>query len=416
MDAVLHDARLPRVGVPRALLARPESFGGTSQGDLLCGRLIVKDGVVRGLTPETGAPRPSRVLLPKLAEAHIHLDKCHSIERIPDVGGDLAAALAAQMQDKALWTEDDLMRRARRGVDELIAAGVGAARSHVDWGTGPDEPAQPLAWAVIQALKPYAAEQGLHLQGAALTSIDEMGDSARAEGVARIIARDGGAFGSFVLTHPDKRTGLLTMFRLAERFGLPLDFHVDEGLDPELTGLETIADVALETGFEGPILCGHACSLASHHPDDVARIADKLARAGIAVAALPTTNLYLQGRRAGGTPDRRGVTRLHELAARGVAVVVATDNVRDAFCPIGRHDPMHSLAIAVMAGHLDPPYDRHMATITTNARRAMGLPALTVDGAATGDLILFDAPSLSGVIAGALPPISLNDQLEKTDA
>jgi cytosine deaminase len=416
MDAVFHDARLPRVGVPRALLARPESFGGTAQGDLLCGTLVVQGGVVRGLTPETGAPRPTRVLLPKLAEAHIHLDKCHSIERIPDVGGDLAAALAAQMQDKALWTEDDLTRRARRGVDELIAAGVGAARSHVDWGTAAGEPDQPVAWGVLHDLKRYALERGLILQSAALTGIDEMADPTRAESVARIVARDGGAFGSFALNHADKRIGLLTMFRLAELFGLPLDFHVDEGLAPSLTGLELIADVALETGFQGPILCGHACSLASHDLEDVARIAEKLARARIAVAVLPTTNLYLQGRIANGTPDRRGVTRLHELAARGVEIVVATDNVRDAFCPIGRHDPMHSLAVGVMAGHLDPPYGRHMATITTHARRAMGLPALTIDGAAAGDLILFDAPSLSGVIAGALPPISLNDQLEKTDA
>jgi len=416
MDDVSKIQRLPGIGVPAELLSDPDRFGGDRQGDLLCGTALIRAGRVIGLEATPGAPRPTRVLLPKLAEAHIHLDKCHSIERIPDVGGDLGAALTAQMQDKALWTEEDLTRRAKRGVDELIAAGVGAARTHVDWGTGPDEPEAPLAWGVMQRLKAHAAEHGLTLQSAALTSVDEMGDPACAETVARIVARDGGAFGSFVLHHEARRDGLLNMFDLAERFGLPLDFHVDEGLEPQLNGLELIADVALETGFQGPILCGHACSLASHPADDVARVADKLARVGIAVAALPTTNLYLQGRIAGGTPDRRGLTRLHELGARGVETVIATDNVRDAFCPIGRHDPMHSLAIAVMAGHLDPPYGRHMATITTHARRAMGLPALTIDGAATEDLILFEAPSLSGVIAGALPPISLNDQLENTHA
>jgi diadenosine tetraphosphatase ApaH/serine/threonine PP2A family protein phosphatase len=55
---------------------------------------------------------------------------------------------------------------------------------------------------------------------------------------------------------------------------------VDEGLDPALDGLELIADVAEEMRFEGPVLCGHACSLASRGPDDVARIADKLAPEG----------------------------------------------------------------------------------------------------------------------------------------
>jgi cytosine deaminase len=164
--------------------------------------------------------------------------------------------------------------------------------------------------------------------------------------------------------------------RLADRYGLALDFHVDEGLDPALDGLELIADVAEEMRFRGPVLCGHACSLASRGPDDVARIADKLAARGIAVAALPATNLYLQGRREG-TPDRRGITRLHELAARGVDIVIGTDNVRDAFCPVGRHDPLHSLSLAACgaAGHLDPPFGRHLRTITSGARGRSGWPA-----------------------------------------
>ena len=47
------------------------------------------------------------------------------------------------------------------------------------------------------------------------------------------------------------------------------------------------------------VLCGHACSLMNRTDPEVQRIAGKLARAGISVAALPATNLYLQGRSAG---------------------------------------------------------------------------------------------------------------------
>jgi cytosine deaminase len=311
------DRRLPGVGVPTALLARPEAFGGVAQGDLRCGTLVLRDGRAVGLAAEPGLVRPARLVLPRLAEAHVHLDKCHSVERCTDVGGDLAAAIRAQLRDKALWTADDVHRRARRGLDELIAAGCGAVRSHVDWGAGPNDPDRPLAWDVLGDLIEVAATQGVIVQRAALTGIDEMADPARAEAVARTVARTGGVLGGFLLDHADRRRGLTHLFSLADRFGLALDFHVDEGLDPGLDGLEMIADVAAETRFQGPVLCGHACSLASRDAADVARIGDKLAAAGIAVAALPATNLYLQGRRAG-TPDRRGITRLHELAARGV--------------------------------------------------------------------------------------------------
>jgi cytosine deaminase len=96
--------------------------------------------------------------------------------------------------------------------------------------------------------------------------------------------------------------------------------------------------------------------------------------------------------------------------------VIGTDNVRDAFCPIGRHDPLHSLSLAVLAGHLDPPFGRHLPAITTAARRAMGLPPLTVDGAAAADLMVAAVPSLSGLIAGAATPVPLTDHLDQTHA
>ncbi|MBC6437760.1 MAG: amidohydrolase family protein [Rhodobacteraceae bacterium] len=406
-------ARLPGLAVPVDLLARPDGFGGVRQGDLLCGTLVLEAGRAQRLDPDSGAKPPRGIVLPRLAEAHVHLDKCHSITRIADVGGDLAAALRAQRADKVHWTAGDLDHRTRRGMRELRSAGCGAVRSHVDWATGPDAPEAPIAWDILGALAKAAAQDGIALQRAALTSIEDMAETDRARQVARRVARDGAVLGSFLFDQAQRHKGVLTLFRLADRLGLPLDFHVDEGLDPALNGLEIIADVALETGFQGPVFCSHACSLASQQADTVARVAEKLAKASIALAVLPSTNLYLQGRRAG-TPDRRGLTRLHELAAHGVNIVIGTDNVRDAFYPIGRHDPLHSLSLAVMAGHLDPPFGRHLRTITTTARRAMGLAPLWIDDAASQDLIFFETPGLSDLIAGAARAVPLSEYQKGT--
>jgi cytosine deaminase len=416
MDDTIGLHRVAGVGVPEAMLSDPERFGGLRRGDLRCGTLILRDGRAEGLLPETSHSLPERIVLPRLTEAHVHLDKCHSIDRCTDVGGDLEAAIVAQRRDKALWTAEDLDRRARRGLSELIAAGCGAVRTHVDWASGASEPEVPLAWDVFGALRDEAARIGVTLQRAALTGIDEMADPARADAVARAVARGGGGvLGSFLLHHDKRHDGLKVLFACAERYGLALDFHVDEGLDPDLDGLEMIADAAIAMRFSGPVLCGHACSLASRSDEDVARIADKLAAAGIAVAALPSTNLYLQGRR-NGTPDRRGITRLRELATRGVDIVVGTDNVRDAFCPIGRHDPLNSLGLAVLVGHLDPPFGRHLPTIASAARRAMGLEPLFVDGASVSDLLICPVPSLPDLIAGTATVTPLTHHLGVSDA
>ena len=394
----IFDARLPGILIPRALIADPGRFGGMPDADCLSGDLILRGGRAVALEPTGRAA--SRIVLPRLTEPHVHLDKCHSIDRMLGVGGDLSAAIAAQSGDKVRWNTDDIRARAVRGLKELADAGCGAVRSHVDWPDDPDPEAVPLAWDVLGEL---AAASGLQLQRAALTDISRLANPDYARRCADRLSRDGGVLGAFVFDQAERDAGLANAFREADRLGLALDFHVDEGLTPDLDGLERIADAALAARFEGPVLCGHACSLANLPGTDVARIGDKLARAGIAVAALPQTNLYLQGRRDG-TPDRRGITRIHELRAAGVTVVLGTDNVRDAFCPIGRHDPLQSLALGVLSAHLDPPFGDHFPMITTGARAALGLEPLTVDGAAIGDLIMFDATTTSDLLSGTARP------------
>lgn len=332
------------------------------------------------------------MVIPALVEAHCHLDKCHTLHRLGDVGGDLRAAIDRQRRDKANWTADDLHRRAARGLDELHAAGCGWVRSHVDWSEGA---APPLAWEVLGNL----TQDGIDLNRAALVGIAQMADPALGAYIARTVARDGQTLGALVLGQPEVADGLRAMFALADRYGLALDFHVDETLDTGPDGLEAIADMALAQGFEGPVLCGHSCALMNADANDTARIADKLARAGVAVAALPTTNLYLQGRGTG-TPDRRGLTRLRELRAAGVRVVVASDNVADAFCPTGQHDPMAALHLAVLAGHLDPPFERWLAMVTDDAARVLGRDPVQVIGAAVSDLRISAAHDMAELIAG----------------
>ncbi len=378
--------------VPTVFVSDPAHFGGVSSGDCLRGVPFVKNGKLVALAPPVGDA--AKVVLPPLVEAHCHLDKCHTIARIGQVGGDLAHAIQQQRADKTQWDEDDLRTRAMRGIAEAEANGCKSIRSHVDWG---DTAAPPLSWSVLTE----CAEEAGDLQLAALCGIGLWADPAFAAKMGEILALTDGVAGAMVLGQEKVAAGLANMFDIATRFGLMLDFHVDEGLG-DFNGLEAIADLALETGFEGPILCGHAVSLMDREPQDFARIADKCARAGITVCTLPVTNLYLQGR-TDGTPDRRGITRLRELRAAGVRVVVGSDNVGDAFCPLGAHDPRAALALACVTAHLDPPLGDWLAAITTDATRAIGRDPVMVDGAPLDTLLTCDADHTADLISGRAP-------------
>jgi len=403
------------------LVEKPAEFAGRVEHDCARGDLLIEDGRVRRLLAPgqvvdgcPGFDLDGRVVLPRLVEPHCHLDKCHTVTRLGSVGGDLHRAIEGQRRDRARWTRDDLRERAGRGLDELRASGCGSVRTHIDWDTDRAPPGtSPLAWEVIGELAEEIAPH-MAVQRSALLSLETFDDRSYVSGVARLLAVGGGVLGVFVLGQTHMVGRLRCVIELAERYGLPLDFHVDESLERTPEGLEAIARVITETGFEGPVLCGHACALMNLEGDALARLVEMVARSGISVAALPATNLYLQGR-GEGTPQRRGITRVRELREAGVTVAFGSDNVADAFCPVGRLDPMHALALAVVTAHLDPPFGPWLADVTTGARRAIGLDPQPIDGARTADLLVADTTHTADVVRG-VPRFALEEFLSANAA
>lgn len=401
MESVAPDIILCNAAVPASLVRDAARFGGRVEADCLVGDLVIGKGKVIGLVQSDATPMGTRtidfagrIVLPKLTEAHCHLDKCHTVARLGPVGGDLRAAGQVQQDDKANYTEDDIRARAARGIDEFLQAGCGTVRTHVDWGAE----GVPMAWSVLGELAQDLRGQ-IDIELSALISLERFDDPDYANAAARTIAASDGVLGAFVYDHANKARRLRGVIDLAARQGLALDFHVDEGLDPGLDGLVAIAGLIEETGFDAPVLCGHACSLMNLDGTELASAIEAVRRSSMAVVSLPTTNLYLQGRRAG-TPDRRGVTRVHELVEAGVTVAFGTDNVGDAFCPIGRHDPMMSLATAALSAHLDPPYGPWLRAVTTDAQRAIGQAPTFIDGADVSSLLVADARTTSDLVTG----------------
>jgi cytosine deaminase len=401
---------LENVRIPKSLLRDPKSFGGVEEGDCLVGALIVEGGKIRGLRTDFETKTAPSFVLPKLTECHAHLDKCRTFARLNYTGGDLEAAILAQAEDRDQWTQADVRRRASTALDDLVLAGCGTVRSHVDWTHGAAAQTAPLAWHVLNELAQDRKDE-IALQCAPLVSIENLADVDTARTIAEFCVQSSGVLGAFVFGQEGLIHGIENAFSVAQTHGLALDFHVDEGLDPSLNGLEVIADAALAQGFEGPVLCGHACSLAAKPSDIVARIGDKLAKAGITVAILPPTNLYLQGRTAKGTGPR-GLAPIKHLQRLGVEVVLGTDNVQDAFFPLGQFDPRRTLELAISAAHLDPPFSDHLTMITTAAESAIGLSPTWIDDAMATDLLVFDAQSTAEFLTSHKAPTSLETRLK----
>jgi cytosine deaminase len=180
--------------------------------------------------------------------------------------------------------------------------------------------------------------------------------------------------------------------------GLPVDLHTDETLNPAMLNLVDLAARVRATGFRQHVTASHCVSLGVQSPTRQREVAAEVADAGIAVVALPQTNLFLQGR---DTPiaTPRGLTALRPLLDAGVTLAAGADNLQDPFNTMGRADPFETAALLVMAGHLTP--DEAFDAVTVASRQALGLPAVSVRVGSPAELLAVRSPTLRAAIADA---------------
>ena len=347
------------------------------------------------LEPIAGPAKAVMLSLPH--DPHVHLDKTYTAHRCQADKPGLFGAIEAAERDKAVWTEADIRSRANRGLQEAFENGVAALRTHVDWGT----PKTPLAWDVLgEAVETWRGR--MVLQRASLSTLDLLGDVDHGTKIAKTVAQSGSVLGCFIYRNTDLDVKLERVFALAIRFDLHLDFHVDEGLEPEARGFDTIVALTAKHRMRGRVLCGHACSLAIRPEAEVSRVISAAAEAGVALTVMPSTNLYLQDMSSGRTPRQRGLAPMHELRAAGVEVLLGTDNVRDAFYPFGTYDPLEVLRLGCLAAHLNPSDWRQ--AIASGPARAMGLAVPKIAVGEPADFILIEAADWAEAISNPRAP------------
>jgi cytosine/creatinine deaminase len=349
---------------------------------------------VRPAEPDTVAAGDSIVdlagftLLTAPAEPHAHLDKALSWDLINPPAGDLVQAIESWRAYSSVMTVESIVDRARTAALGMLRNGTTAVRCHVDLLVG-DDPLRGVR-ALTQVRTELARLMDLELVALAASDIpDATIEAALDLGVDLV----GGA------PHlaPAPLDDLRRLLALAERRGLGVDMHTDEGLSGDPTLLEFARIVR---DWDVPVSAGHCVRLGTLDADDLDEVIAAVLGADIGIISLPITNLYLQGwEHPVSTP--RGLTALRPLLDAGVRVGAGADNVRDPFNPVGRSDALETASLLVTAGHLSlaEAYD----AVSAGARSVMSLPRAGVSVGARAELLAVRGSSLSEVIATASP-------------
>jgi cytosine deaminase len=340
-----------------------------------------------------GAP-----LLPGLVEAHTHIDKAFTLSRLGNLKPGLLAAIETMIVDRQSWTVADVHERASRCLQWAFDAGVVKLRTHCDWW---EPQGTPLAWNVLRELGEEWADR-IALERVSLIALQLFSERDGARTLARTVAASGpgACLGAFVHSTNWSAPSLRHLLEAAEEFGLDVDLHCDEELNPQAAGLATTAALLREMAFSGRVVCGHTCALAVQPEAQALATLDAVAAAPITMVSLPTTNLLLQDARTGRTPRQRGITLVKEARARGIPLLISTDNVQDAFCRAGSFDPVEALAVGALAAQFEQPFDEWSESIcrgdwlTRTPDSAPGSSPLRVG--AVADLVIFSAADAHG--------------------
>lgn len=355
--------------------------------------LTVRDGRLVSLgsaRPETGGAEvvdlQGHLVLPGFVDGHIHLDKSFVGDRWRPHR--VATTLRERLADEkaALASAAPIAARADALIRQAASFGTMAMRSHVDVDatTGLTH-----LHAVMEAREKWRGIVDIELVAfpqAGVVSCPgtaEVLDAAAREGVDVVGGIDPTTLDG------DAEGQLDILFGIAQKRGVKIDIHLHE---PGKQGIEQLHRIAARThaaGLQGRVAVSHAYALGDVGPDEVARIANALAAAGVSIM----TN----------APGDRAFPPILQLRAAGVRVFSGNDNIQDAWWPYGNGDMLQR---AMLLGYRSGFYTDEELRVALEMATDAGAAVLGKDdyGLKPGNeasFVILKAPNAAAAVAAA---------------
>lgn len=359
--------------------------------------VAIEGGVIREIAPKIEAEAArvieagGKVLIPGLIDSHIHLDKAYIMDRLPNKSGTLMEAIKVTAKLKPTFTKEDVVERATRALFSLVTHGTTHIRTHAEF-----DPAQGFTgFETVMELK----EKYRDLMDIQVVAFPQEGIF-KCPGVEEMMtqAMDMGAdvVGGIPYNDTPADEHIDLVFRLANKYGKPIDFHQDFKDDADNITIEYICDKTIAEGMQGKVSVGHLTALAALPPEKLEPIMRKMADAQISVMCLPATDLHL-GARNDTYNVRRTVTPVRKLRDAGVNMCFATNNIRNAYTPYGTGDLLHIAMLGIPVCHLGGAEDQPtvLPMLTTNPAKALGLSDYGLEVGKKADMVLLDSDSVA---------------------
>jgi cytosine deaminase len=377
--------------------------GGAAEVDI-----AVAGGRIAAIAPRIGdageeLDAGGRFVSPGLVESHFHLDKSRILDRVAALPDRRATDYMARTSAvKHGFTVEDVYARARATLEQCLLNGVTHMRTHieVDPNVGLrgfeaiERLAKDYAWAIDLQLCVFLQEGWTNVPGAEANVVAALKRGAKAVGGAPRYDTDGAR-------------QIERIFALAKEFDVDVDIHGDGGYTTHDMMAWQICDLADRIGWGGRVAIGHGNKYSCLPQAEFEALGRRLAASGVAVAVLPTTDLFTSGRHMEHSV-LRGVADANALIAQGVNCAIATNNVLNPFTPYGDCSLVRiaNLYANVVQRGTEEDLGECFAMLTGRAARILRRDDYGIAVGNPADIVLWNANTPAGVVATVAQPVA----------
>jgi cytosine deaminase len=338
-----------------------------------------------------------RLVTPSLIETHVHLDA------VLTTGQPRYSKTGSLFESIEIWSErvkslthDDVVARANKAVKWMLANGVTHVRTHIDV----CDPALTGLRALLEVREAWRGTVTIQIVAFPQQGIYSFPDG---EALMRQAVEMGvevvGGIPHYEITREYGERDVKIALRLAYEHGRFADLHCDETDDEQSRYIEVVAAETMRLGLQGRVTASHTTAMHSYNNAYAYRLIRRLSGAGVHIITNPLDNAVLQGR-FDTYPIRRGHTRVKELLANGVNVVIGHDSIMDPWYPFGVGDPLQACFVLAHYGHMSGYDEIHelLEMVTTRAAACFGLTDYGLTEGNAAHLVVYDAATVMDVI------------------
>lgn len=289
------------------------------------------------------------VLLPPFVDSHVHLDATLTAGQPEwNESGTLFDGIRIWSERKQDLTKEDVKKRARKTIENMVGHGIQHVRSHVDV-TDPHLIAAQALLELREELKDQIDLQLVAFPQEGILSYPhgrELMEQAVKEGLDVV-----GGIPHFEFTTEYGWQSVHFLMALADKYDRLVDVHCDEIDDPASRNLEVLATEAYERGMCDRVTASHTTAMGSYNNAYTYKLFRLLKMSDINFVSNPLVNVHLGGR-FDTYPKRRGVTRIKELTNAGINVSFGEDDVQDPWNPLGNGNMLDVVTMGVYIAHL----------------------------------------------------------------